>query len=432
MEKEQFEAMLAEHKGDIERFIFFKTPTKADGEDVLQEVFLSAYKNCGSLRDETKCKAWLLSIAANRVKDFYRQRAARAELLHEDMAEAMPAQSRFGRTVEDCVRETIGEMGDKDKQLLVWFYLLGKTQEEIAARLHIPLGTVKSRLHTAKNRFRNQYPYPPKTRGEMNMNTKKFPAQLPDIQIKASKEAPFEVKWEEMMGWFIVPKIGETCDWAMYDYPERKKTEAFTGKVVGRAAVHGVEGVEIVTTERTFRDIRGNEVTDGTERYFIAQLTDTHSRYLAETHVVDGVKRTHTFLDGDEFLQNWGFGEDNCGNEINLRAKGHIKRDGAVITTEPSRVELMDIAGRYNVRIGDAVYDTVLHIDLGMYNEGVMSESYIDKTGRTVLWRRFNRDEWKLAQYGKRWSEALPENEQVTVNGETYVHWYSCLTDYVL
>ena len=431
MEKEQFEALLAEHKSAVERFVFFKTPTKADGEDVLQEVYLSAYQSRDSLRDAAKGKSWLLAIAAYRVKDFYRRRAARAELLYEDLAEVMPAQSRFGLTVEERVRETIGEMDGGDKQLLVWFYLLGETQAEIAARLHIPLGTVKSRLHAAKKRFRSRYPYPPKTKGDVPMDAKKMPVMMPEVTIEALTEAPFAVKWEEMMGWFIVPRLGEGCGWAMYDYPEKKKTEQFTAKVVGRAAVHGAEGVEIVTTERTFRDARGSEVTDVTERRFIAQLTDTHSRILAETHTADGVKRTYTFLDGDEFLQNWGFGEDNCGNEINLRAKGTIKKDGAAITAEPSKREIMDVAGRYRVQVGGVIYDTILLIDIGMYSAGVLSESYIDKNGRTVLWRRFNRDDWRLARYGQRWSEKLPGNERVTVNGEVYVHWYSCITDYV-
>ena len=32
---------------------------------------------------------------------------------------------------------------------------------------------------------------------------------------------------------------------------------------------------------------------------------------------------------------------------------------------------------------------------------------------------------------GKLWTELLPDNERLTVNGETYVHWYDCVTDYI-
>ena len=33
---------------------------------------------------------------------------------------------------------------------------------------------------------------------------------------------------------------------------------------------------------------------------------------------------------------------------------------------------------------------------------------------------------------GKPWSEQLPHNERITINGETYVHWYDCISDYIL
>ena len=66
-------------------------------------------------------------------------------------------------------------------------------------------------------------------------------------------------------------------------------------------------------------------------------------------------------------------------------------------------------------------------MDLGVYKEGMVSEQYIGRDGRTVLRRRFNRDDWALDRCGKRWSELLPENERITVNGQTYVHRYDCL-----
>jgi len=124
-------------------------------------------------------------------------------------------------------------------------------------------------------------------------------------------------------------------------------TESFSCKATGRAAIHSIEGIEIVSTERSLRTdiMRGKEMTDGTERTFIAQLTDTHCRILSETHVENGVKHMHTFLDGGNFLQNWGFGEDNCGNETNLSARGIICKDGDTITAETTDAGIMAGSG---------------------------------------------------------------------------------------
>lgn len=138
-----------------------------------------------------------------------------------------------------------------------------------------------------------------------------------------------------------------------------------------------------------------------------------------------------TFLDEDAFLPSWGFGDDNCGNETNLVPKGDILREGNRVTTA-KKSWLLDIAGRYTVTIGGKTYDTVCVMDVETYNTGVVSEQFLDENGRTILWRRFNRDDWRLAQYEKLWSEQLPENDRLIVNGVTYVQWYDCITDYIL
>ena len=144
-----------------------------------------------------------------------------------------------------------------------------------------------------------------------------------------------------------------------------------------------------------------------------------------------GVRNYTTFLDGDEFWPAWGFGKDNCGNETHLKPKGDIRRTGSAITCTDGDY-LLDITGRYTVTINEKSYDTVCVMVIETCLCGVISEQFLDKNGRTVLWRRFNRDDWAISRYKKTWSEQLPENERLTVNGDTYVHWYDCITDYIL
>ena len=93
---------------------------------------------------------------------------------------------------------------------------------------------------------------------------------------------------------------------------------------------------------------------------------------------------------------------------------------------------MLDVVGRYEVAINGKTYDTICVIDAGAYEEGVVTEQYLDRNGRTILWRRFNRSDWMQKNYKRPWTELLPENERVTVDGETYVHWYDCISDYIL
>ena len=93
----------------------------------------------------------------------------------------------------------------------------------------------------------------------------------------------------------------------------------------------------------------------------------------------------------------------------------------------------MDAVGRYAVTLCGKRYDTICLIDLDTYNTGVCTEQFIDQAGRTVLWRHFNHNDWNKKNYGGRqWADILPENQRLIINGETYVHWYDCITEYVV
>lgn len=134
----------------MKRFAYYKLPSKADGDDVLQEALLAAYRNRDSIKSAESFKPWLLRILAKKCNDFYRSRIAQQELPLEDFSETQMIQSRFGLTVSENVQDTLTQLGSNDKKILRLFFLENLSQSEISERLDIPVGTVKSRLYTAK------------------------------------------------------------------------------------------------------------------------------------------------------------------------------------------------------------------------------------------------------------------------------------------
>lgn len=422
---DDFEKLLNAERVSVERYVRFRLHSREDAEDVLQEVYLASYQKFSQLKNRDSFKAWLISIARNKCNDYYRRKAALFEIPLDVLTEKELSDSRYGISEAYVVRDTWERLGDKDKQILYLYFWKEMPQAEIARLLNIPIGTVKSRLHTAKQNFKNKYPHhTDHLKGERNM--KKLPEKMPAYTIEASAEKPFSVKWEELMGWFLVPKPGETLSWGMYEMPSRECSHIYDMKVTGKAKVHGIEGVELTAREASYSN--KDEVIN---RTFVAQLTDTHCRFLATIRTDEGVRNYITFLDGDEFIPKWGFGENNCGNETNLSPKGDILRNGADITYRDQEF-LLDIVGRYRVTINGKSYDTVCVMTTDAYNCGTLSEQFLDRNGRTILWRRFNRDDWAIDRYKKKWSEQLPENERLMVNGIPYVQWYDCITDYIL
>lgn len=420
-----FEELLKEHRPAVERYCRFKLPTYADAEDVLSEVCLTAYRKFSQLKSEDSFKPWLIGIAKRKCADWYRKSTKLTEVPFEDVPEN---ELTAGSTsLAETVRAALIELCSNDREVLNLYYFQELSQSQIAQKLHIPIGTVKSRLHTAREHFRQIYPYKPK--GENNMA--RLPEIMPEYRIEKLPLEPFAVKWEELPGWMIVPREGETLKMGLYDFPSCKRTEWMETRVVGKAEVHSIEGVEIVAVQHDTEDYYLTGAINEIERRFIAQLTDTHCRFLAESHLENGIRKCYTFIDS-EFTKNWGFGPDNCGQETNLAQKGLLNCTDSVITCDfKSDLQVLDVVGRYSVIINGRIYDTVCVMDVECFNDSVTSEQFLDKNGKTVLWRRFNRDDWAFHRYGKKWTELLPENETLTINGEIYVHWYDYITDYI-
>lgn len=425
----EFEDLLARERSAVERFVRFRVPSPHDAEDILQETYLAAFRGFSELKNEDAFKAWILEIARRRCADWFRARRETVPI--DEVPESRFASGRRGRGACPAVWEAMERLSDQDRLMLELFYWRDLPVRRIARMLSLPEGTVKSRLHAARARFRERYPVASLKKGVEKMT--QLPEKIPHYTIRRLDLEPFEAKWEELPGWGLVPRPGEKHRWGLYDAPSGRRTEWTEMKVVGKTVVHGIEGVEISAIQYSAQDYYRTGAVDRMERRFAAQLTDTHCRFLAESHVTDGVRYNYTFLDGPDFMDNWGFGPDNCGNETHLRCRGTLCRENDSVTGELGPgLSAQDVVGRYEVELGGRKYDTVCVMDIECFNDAVASEQYIDKNGRTVLWRRFNRDDWAFHRYKRRWSEMLPENQRLFINGETYVHWYDYVSDYIL
>ena len=415
----EFEAMLKANMQPLERYVKYKISSKRDAEDVLQEVCLAAMMQRESLQNKSAFKAWLVGIASHKCSDYYRRKAKDIHVPLESVPETALGVGRLSIQEPSMVQDTLEALEDKERQILDLYFFQELSQQEISRRLCIPIGTVKSRLYHAKEKFKQHYPYPTASEGESVM--KKIPVYLPEYTIEKLAAEPFEVVHEELPGMFVVPRMGESVAFGMYDLPERKQTGAYRLTVKGKVSLHGVEGVAI--------DRGYYEGTLTEESTVFAQLSDTHCKYLGGIFKEeDGSQRFITFLDND-FDEYFGIGEENCGFATHRKAEGKITMTGEGLSF-PVGQDISDIAGRYQITINHRVFDTVRLIDYQNGEQGgMLCEYYLDKNGRTVLWRRFNQNNWGNQRSGKLWSEMLPENERLMVNGEIYVHWYDCITD---
>ena len=131
------------------------TRCRAEAEDLTQDVFVRAYQTLSSYRAETgSLSGWLMSVAHNLLVDRYRQtrRIVRFEPIREtefslkDPRAPNPLQCFTKKETAVMVHAALQRLSRDSRNVIVLHDLEGLALCEVAAILHIPLGTVKSRM----------------------------------------------------------------------------------------------------------------------------------------------------------------------------------------------------------------------------------------------------------------------------------------------
>lgn len=143
---ERITNLYRQHAGSLLRFLLKASSGDTQlAEDLLQETFLRAW--CSTSQVGWR---WLYKVAVNLAIDHRRRSAARPETSIEDLLERACVDCELDQ-VEDAVDlvAVLLELRWERCDLLVRYYLLDQSADEIAAALAIPVGTVRSRLHYA-------------------------------------------------------------------------------------------------------------------------------------------------------------------------------------------------------------------------------------------------------------------------------------------
>ena len=119
-------------------------------EEATQQAFVQAWRASGSFDPNRDMGSWLATIARRAAIDVYRREARRSHGSLDDADPADPALITLPPSVEQAydvweVRRAIDALDPADAELVRWQHFEGLTQPQIAERLGVPVGTVKSR-----------------------------------------------------------------------------------------------------------------------------------------------------------------------------------------------------------------------------------------------------------------------------------------------
>ena len=155
-----FEEIYRTHSPRLFGLIVRMVGNQADAEDLLQEVFLGAYRKLDGFRGESALGTWLYRLATNHVLDHLRSRAARTgqmtEAFDDDPVLPDPGSRAIAdRTVAQMdLERAVAQLPEGCRAAFLLHDVEGMEHREVAHALGIAEGTSKSQVHKARLRLR--------------------------------------------------------------------------------------------------------------------------------------------------------------------------------------------------------------------------------------------------------------------------------------
>ncbi len=158
-DREAFATLFDHFAPRIKYFLMRKGSNAEQAEDLVQEAMIAIWSKAALYSPEKGSVAtWAFTVARNlRIDRLRRERAQLYETLEDfDAEDETPsAHESLARAQEDtAVSRALAQIPEEQRQLLILSYVDDVPQSEIAQRLKIPLGTVKSRMRLGYQRLR--------------------------------------------------------------------------------------------------------------------------------------------------------------------------------------------------------------------------------------------------------------------------------------
>lgn len=161
-DRDSFCELVMKYQHAVYGLAFHYLKNFADAEDVTQEVFLEAYQHLGTLKHPERFGSWLNGIATNLCKMWLRrqrQTLSIDELGQQEEQAASPMEVYEQHDLHERVMSAISQLPEPNRIVLTLYSMDGLSYEEIGAFLDVPIGTVRSRIHRARQTLKKELAY---------------------------------------------------------------------------------------------------------------------------------------------------------------------------------------------------------------------------------------------------------------------------------
>ncbi|SHK00502.1 RNA polymerase sigma-70 factor, ECF subfamily [Desulfatibacillum alkenivorans DSM 16219] len=159
---DRFAFLVDAHKGALFNLAWRMTGSRSDAEDLVQEIFVRAFRNLGSFDSEKRFFPWLYTIGINlirsRLKSVSKRRRVLQDQEKEGSQEASPEDAFLEKERADQVQAALLKLNTGQREALLLRYSQGLTYDEIAVILRISNSAAKMRAARGLDRLRSILP----------------------------------------------------------------------------------------------------------------------------------------------------------------------------------------------------------------------------------------------------------------------------------
>ncbi|NLI99343.1 sigma-70 family RNA polymerase sigma factor [bacterium] len=148
--------LVIRYQGPIYAYIYRWMRNRADAEDLTQDVFIKVFRALGTYSRQSSFRAWIYRIARNRVIDFLRRKKPQSVDIEVDELEDIedgctPSEIYESTSQSQKLRDAVDSLPPLYREVLLLRHRDELSYEEIVETTGLVLGTVKARLHRARN-----------------------------------------------------------------------------------------------------------------------------------------------------------------------------------------------------------------------------------------------------------------------------------------
>ena len=147
-----FEVIVERYRNQLYGLALRKVSDVAAAQDIAQDTFIIAYENMSRLKAHDRLKSWLMGIAANLIRDYYKRRKTAGLSEEQDipMLVTDPLESMEQRELHDLLHKALAQLSERYRAVLIKRYLEGLDYPQIAEDLGLTIGAVEVCMHRAR------------------------------------------------------------------------------------------------------------------------------------------------------------------------------------------------------------------------------------------------------------------------------------------